>query len=81
MGGTSANRLIHSESNQLFIGPYAIDSNRNVRVISYKEAQGRYTGVARHLSNPAEKVYIATMEEGFYEIDVNTLKANTFIRM
>lgn len=31
----------------------------------------------RHLSNPAEKVYIATMEEGFYEIDVNTLKANT----
>lgn len=77
VGGTSANRLIHSESNQLFIGPYAIDSNRNVRVISYKEAQGRYTGVARHLSNPAEKVYIATMEEGFYEIDVNTLKANT----
>lgn len=81
VGGTSANRLIHSESNQLFIGPYAIDSNRNVRVISYKEAQGRYTGVARHLSNPAEKVYIATMEEGFYEIDVNTLKANTLIRM
>ena len=77
VGGTSANRLIHSESNQLFIGPYVIDSNRNVRVISYQEAQGRYTGVARHLSNPAEKVYIATMEEGFYEIDVNTLKTNT----
>jgi len=25
LGGTPANRMIHKESNQLFIGPYAID--------------------------------------------------------
>ena len=74
IGGTPANRLIHKESNQLFIGPYAIDANRNVRVIPWQEAPGRYTGAARHLTNPADKIYIATMEEGFYEVDVNTLK-------
>lgn len=80
VGGTPAGRLIHRESNQLFIGPYAIDCNRNVRTISYKEAQGRYTGIAPHLFDPTEKVYIATMEEGFYEVDVNTLKTNTLYR-
>ena len=74
VGGTPANRMIHNESNQLFIGPYVIDNQRNVRAIPYTEAPGRYTGNARHLSDPAEKVYIGTMEEGFYEVDVKTLK-------
>ncbi len=74
IGGTHANRLIHNESNQLLIGPYAIDSKRNVRVIANKDAPGRYTGTARHLTDPLNKVYIATMEEGFYEVDVNSLK-------
>ncbi|MFV0265535.1 MAG: hypothetical protein ACK5HT_00205, partial [Draconibacterium sp.] len=32
IGGTPANRMIHQESSQLFIGPYAIDANRNVKV-------------------------------------------------
>ncbi|HRP55317.1 hypothetical protein [Agriterribacter sp.] len=77
IGGTPANRLIHDESNQLFIGPYAIDGECNVRVISNKEAPGRYTGTARHLTDPLNKVYIATMEEGFYEVDVATLKTKT----
>ena len=27
IGGTPANRMIHNESNQLFIGPYAIDES------------------------------------------------------
>ncbi|MBW7891596.1 MAG: hypothetical protein H3C48_11350 [Chitinophagaceae bacterium] len=73
IGGTPANRMIHKESHQLFIGPYAIDSNRNVRVIPYSEMPGRPTGNARHLFDPAEKIYYGTMEEGFYEVDVNTL--------
>lgn len=76
IGGTPANRLIHKETNQLFIGPYAIDTNRTVRVISNKEAPGRYTGAARHLTDPAAKIYIGTMEEGFYDVDVKTLKTN-----
>ena len=74
IGGTPANRMIHNESNQLFIGPYAIDTDRNVRVIPYEEMPGRHTGNARHLFNPKEMIYYGTMEEGFYEVDVNTLK-------
>jgi hypothetical protein len=31
------------------------------------------TGNARHLSDPGNKIYYATMEEGFYEVDVNSL--------
>lgn len=74
VGGTPADRMIHRESNQLFIGPYAIDAQRNVRTIPYKDAPGRYTGLARHLTDPANKIMIATMEEGFYEMNVHTLK-------
>jgi hypothetical protein len=75
IGGTAANRMIHKESNQLFIGPYAIDDNRNVKVIPYDLMPGRHTGNARHLTDPAGKIYYGTMEQGFYEVDVKTLKA------
>ncbi|MBT8043840.1 MAG: hypothetical protein KJO79_02720 [Verrucomicrobiae bacterium] len=75
IGGTPANRMIHDESGQLFIGPYAIDANRNVRTIPYTTMFGRHTGLARHLTNPAGKILFATMEEGIYEVDVKTLKA------
>ncbi|MCG6186835.1 hypothetical protein [Maribellus maritimus] len=74
IGGTPANRMIHKESSQLFIGPYAIDGQRNVKVIPYSEMQGRHTGNARHLFHPEEMIYYGTMEEGFYEVDVNSLK-------
>ncbi|MEI7831507.1 MAG: hypothetical protein WCI31_17135, partial [Prolixibacteraceae bacterium] len=77
IGGTPANRMIHNESNQLFIGPYAIDANRNVRVITSKDMPGRLTGNARHLTDPANKIYYGTMEEGFYEVDVKTLQVKT----
>lgn len=73
-GGTPANRMIHRESNQLFIGPYAIDSIRRIRVIPYSAMSGRHTGNARHLTNPTQKIYYATMEEGFYEVDVHSLE-------
>ncbi len=62
IGGTPANRMIHKESNQLFIGPYAIDSNRIVRAIPYVEMSGRHTGNARHLTDPANIIYYGTME-------------------
>ncbi len=76
IGGTPANRMIHRESNQLFIGPYAIDAQRNVRVIPYAAMPGRHTATMRHLTNPAGKVYFATMEEGLYEVDVASLAVN-----
>src|SRR5690606_3246635 len=77
IGGTPANRMIHPESNQLFIGPYAIDADRNVQAITYEEMPGRPTGNARHLTDPANKIYYGTMEEGFYEVNVNTLDVHT----
>lgn len=77
IGGTPANRMIHKESNQLFIGPYVIDSINNVRTIPYSRMPGRHTGNARHLVDPANKIFYGTMEEGFYEVDVNTLDVNT----
>ncbi len=73
IGGTPANRMIHRESQQLFIGPYAINDKGAVRVIPYQKMFGRPTGTARHLTDPAGKVYYATMEEGLYEVDVKSL--------
>jgi hypothetical protein len=73
IGGTPANRFIHRESEQLFIGPYAIRRDGTVRAIPYANMFGRPTGVARHLHDPANKVVYATMEEGFYEVSVDTL--------
>lgn len=77
IGGTPANRMIHKESNQLFIGPYAIDATGKVRVIPYSKMFGRPTGTARHLSDPANKLYIASMEEALYEVDVHSLEVRT----
>lgn len=73
VGGTPANRLIHRESNQLSIGPYFIDQERHVRVIPPSKMYGRLTATARHLTDPANKVYICDMEGLIYEVDVHTL--------
>ncbi len=77
VGGTHACRMIHKESSQLIIGPYFIDTNGNIRTISPTKMPGRLTAIARHLTDPANKVYFATMEEGFYEVNVNTLEVVT----
>jgi len=73
IGGTPADRMIHKASGQLFIGPYLIDSAKNVRVIPYDVAPGRPTGVAAHLTDPDHRVLYASMEAGFYDVDINTL--------
>lgn len=79
-GGTHANRLIHRESNQLFMGYYAIDSLGNVRVIPYEEMPGRITANARHLSDPEKKIYYGAMEGGFYEVGVENLDVTLLYR-
>jgi len=77
LGGTPANRFIHTPSNQLIIGPHFIDASRNVRNLAYSTAKGRHTGVAAHLSDPDNRVYIMTMENGVYDVDVNDLSVIT----
>ena len=80
VGGTPANRMLHRESNQLIIGPYLIGADREVRVIPPKLMPGRLTGNARHLTDPANKIYYATMEDGLYEVDVRTLAVKGLIK-
>ena len=73
VGGTHANRMIHRETQQLIIGPYLIDTNAAVRTVSPSIMPGRLTATARHLTDPAHRVYFLTMEKGLYDVDVNTL--------
>lgn len=80
VGGTHANRMIHKESSQLIIGPYFIDQSGQVRAIGPEEMPGRHTGVARHLTDPANKVIFYTMESGLYEVDVHTLQVTDWYR-
>ena len=80
VGGTHANRMIHKESNQLFIGSYAIDAKGNVRVIPPTVMPGRLTGIARSTTDPANKLVFATMEEGFYEVDVHSLEVKVLYK-
>ncbi len=77
IGGTPANRMIYRESNQLFIGPYAIDSVRRVRTIPPTVMPGRLTGIARSVIDPAHRLWIGTMEEGFYDVGVDSLEVKT----
>ena len=73
VGGTHACRLFHRESNQLFIGPYAIAAEGTVRAIDLHQLVGRLTAVARHLTDPANKVYYYDMEGAVYEVEVHSL--------
>jgi hypothetical protein len=71
--GTHANRLIHKESSQCFIGPYVIDAKGNWKHIPGLD-EYRLTSTMRHLTDPANRIYYMGMEGEFIELDVNTLK-------
>ncbi len=77
-GGTHANRMIHRESDQLFMGYYVIDGAGKVKTLSPSDMPGRLTANARHLTQPAKKIYYYTMEEGLYEVDVKDLSVTTY---
>lgn len=72
VGGTPANRIIHTHTNQLNIGAHFIDQNRNVRTLAPAVAPGRHTASALHLSDP-NRLYIFTMEDAVYDIDARDL--------
>lgn len=76
--GTHANRFIHHQSNQCFIGPYAIDMNGKFRYIP-EFADHRLTSTFRHLSDPANRVYTLTMEGLLFELDVQSLKPTVLV--
>jgi hypothetical protein len=80
VGGTHAGRLIHKESQQLFIGCYVIDQQGNVRVIDRTALPGRLTAIARHLTDPENKLYFYSQECSLYEVDVHTLDVNLLFK-
>ncbi|MFO7899493.1 MAG: hypothetical protein R6V58_10600 [Planctomycetota bacterium] len=71
--GTYTNRLVHFESNQLFIGPWVIDADRNIRTVD-DLLEVRVCSTTRHLTDPENKVYVLGMEGEFYELDVHSLE-------
>ena len=49
--GTYTNRMVHWQSNQLFIGPHVIDAQGNVRTVA-DLLEVRICSTMRHLSDP-----------------------------
>ncbi|MBN1124980.1 MAG: hypothetical protein JXA82_08230 [Sedimentisphaerales bacterium] len=78
--GTFTNRMVHWPSKQVFIGPYAIDPNSNVRIIESLKGY-RLTSTIRHLTDPKNKVYMLGMEGHFWELDVNTLESKLLFEL
>lgn len=72
--GTYANRMIHHESDQLVIGPHVIDTEGKVRTFS-DLVDIRLTATARHLTDPANLVYMLGMEGELFEANVYTMRA------
>jgi hypothetical protein len=71
--GTHANRWLHSQSSQAIIGPYVIDAHGKWRFIERFKNE-RLTATMAHLTDPANRVYMLTMEGLLYEMDVSDLK-------
>jgi hypothetical protein len=78
--GTYANRLIHTQSMQLAIGPYLIDTLGNVRLIK-EFANHRLAATMTHLSDPTNKLYYLAMEGAFFEVDVRTLEVKQLFQL
>ena len=70
--GTYANRMIHSQSNQLVIGPHFISLDGKVRTAT-DLVDHRLAATMEHLSNPDSMVYFLAMEGEFFEVNVYTL--------
>ena len=73
--GTYTNRMVHWQSNQLFIGPHVIDARGQVRTVE-DLLEVRICATMRHLHDPDNKVYMLGMEGEFYELDVHSLRTN-----
>ncbi|MBA2470292.1 MAG: hypothetical protein H0V37_12885 [Chloroflexia bacterium] len=70
--GTYANRMMHSQSDQILIGPHVIDHRGNVSNIP-EFGEHRLTATMEHPEDPENKVLYLTMEGLLYEVDLHTL--------
>ncbi len=70
--GVYANRLVHSATDQMIIGPHIVDPDGDVRTIDALVPH-RLTATMDHLYDPKRMVYFLTMEGLLFECDVETL--------
>ena len=78
--GTYANRLVHTQSMQLAIGPYLIDTLGHVRLIQ-EFKKHRLAATMTHLADPYNKLYYLAMEGQFFEVDVHTLEVKQLFQL
>lgn len=71
--GTYANRFVHWPTEQVLIGPHAIDARGTVRTIEALKGH-RLTATTNHLSDKG-KLYFLSMEGLLWEVDARTLEA------
>ena len=55
-------------------------SGRREYLAALEVVVGSLADAARHLSDPANKIYIATMEAGLYEVDVHSLAVTGLLK-
>lgn len=72
--GTYANRMLHSSTHQVLIGPHLIDAEGTVRTAEALQGH-RLAATMEHLDDPERKVYYLTMEGLLLELDLRTLQA------
>ncbi len=72
--GVYANRLIHTGTDQVVIGPHVIDPTGEVRTIEALVPH-RLTATMDHLYDPQRMAYFLTMEGLLFEVDMQTLAA------
>lgn len=70
-----ANRMIHPKTNQIVIGPYVVDTNATWRIFK-PLLKDRIGGMAEHILNPDEMVYMLSMDGPLYEANVVTMEVN-----
>jgi len=78
--GTYANRLVHSESNQILIGPHVIDMQGKIATIDEFRTH-RLAATMSHPDDPKNKALYLTMEGLLYEVDLQTLKATVLFNL
>lgn len=76
-GGTHANRMIHSPSGALIMGANVIFPNGEIRAFDVKKLVGRLTGAGVHPRAEEGWAYIASMEDGLYEVNIHTMEVRT----
>jgi hypothetical protein len=78
--GTYANRILHSHSNQILIGPHVIDMQGRIATIdAFREH--RLAATMPHTADPENKALYLTMEGLLFEVDLHTLEATVLFNL